>query len=481
MKKLILSVAVACGTLFSYAQTQPDRVVIYKQGFNPQSILAERVDSIAFMQIEGKIEVAVTAGEYSYDESTEQGEVPVTIIRGEGCAAFQCMIARADQVDAITDESQLAASIEQQAGDLYWQDYTEAEGAVFNGLELLDGYDYYVLCLAYDNWGTPCSVSKAKFNVPKIPLQGDPQVEVTFSDVTYKSFKATLTPNADVSSFGYIYAWKGQIELQSAMFGGVEGYLNGMFAAKSETEVVINGDCNYYEPGSEWEVGTLAKDADGRYDKAVISTVQTAFRGDGTTTPDVDVKVGDYFMSEWWDDAAQGNVEKPTLHIDFTPNAGANCFRYACFMKDGETGYAADPEGCIAYVTQDMDPNGWATSYWYNIDPSWDEFQIDPNTTVVIVAVPKANDGTWGEPVVVEYTTPAEAAPAEEATAAKAAATAAKGLAMPATKSVKAQSTVTFQRQFQNGGRLQTLPVMMKPVKKAASTGKTIKVVDLSK
>ena len=187
MKKLILSVAVACGTLFSYAQTQPDRVVIYKQGFDPQSILAERVDSIAFMQIEGKIEVAVTAGEYSYDESTEQGEVPVTIIRGEGCAAFQCMVARADQVDAITDESQLAASIEQQAGDLYWQDFTE--GAVFNELELLDGYDYYVLCLAYDNWGTPCSVSKAKFNVPKIPLQGDPQVEVTFSDITDRSFK----------------------------------------------------------------------------------------------------------------------------------------------------------------------------------------------------------------------------------------------------------------------------------------------------
>ena len=283
MKKLILTAAVACGTLFSYAQTQPDRVVIYKQGFDPQSILAERVDSIAFMQIEGKIEVAVTAGEYSYDESTKQGEVPVTIIRGEGCAAFQCMVARADQVDAITNESQLAAIIEQQAGGLYWQDFTE--GAVFNELELLDGYDYYVLCLAYDNWGTPCSVSKAKFNVPKIPLIGDPQVEVAFTDITDKSFKATLTPNADVSSFGYIYAWKGQIALQSAPFGGVEGYLNGMFAAKSETEVVINGDCNYYEPGSEWEVGTLAKDADGRYDKAVISTVQTAFTATAPPRP----------------------------------------------------------------------------------------------------------------------------------------------------------------------------------------------------
>lgn len=474
MKKLILTAAVACGTLFSYAQTQPDRVVIYKQGFDPQSILAERVDSIAFMQIEGKIEVAVTAGEYSYDESTEQGEVPVTIIRGEGCAAFQCMIARADQVDAITDESQLAAIIEQQAGDLYWQDYTEAEGAVFNELELLDGYDYYVLCLAYDNWGTPCSVSKAKFNVPKIPLQGDPQVEVTFSDITDRSFKATLTPNADVSSFGYIYAWKGQIALQSAMFGGVEGYLNGMFAAKSETEVVINGDCNYYEPGSEWEVGTLAKDADGRYDKAILHTVKTALHGDGTTTPDVEIKVGNYFMSEWWDENAQANVDKPTLHVDFTPNAGANCFRYSVWTKDVYDQYS---EECIESVATDMDPNSWATSYYYNIDPCWDEFQLEPNTAIVIVAVPKANDGTWGEPVIVEYTTPAEVGPAEETPAA----TAAKGLAMPATKSAKAESTVNFQRQFQNGGRMQTLPFMMQPVKKAVSTGKTIKVVDLSK
>ena len=471
MKKLILSVAVACGTLFSYAQTQPDRVVIYKQGFNPQSILAERVDSISFMQREGKVEVAITVGDYVYDEATKEGAVSLTLTRSEGCQAFQCMIARADQVDAIESEGVLAATIEQQGGDLYWQDYTE--GAKFDGLTLLDGYDYYVLCLAYDNWGTPCSVSKAKFNVPKIPLQGDPQVEVTFSDITDKSFKATLTPNADVSSFGYIYAWKGQIELQSAMFGGVEGYLNGMFAAKSETEVVINGDCNYYEPGSEWEVGTLAKDADGRYDKAVLHTVKTAFHGDGTTTPDVDVKVGDYFMADWYDDMGQ-IVQLPTLHVDFTPNAGANCFRYSAWTKDV---YDTDPEGCIESVATDMDPNGWATSYWYNIDPSWDEFQLDPNTTVVIVAVPKANDGTWGEPVVVEYTTPAEAAPAEETPAA----TAAKGLAMPATKSVKAESTVNFQRQFQNGGRLQTLPFMMQPVKKAVSTGKTIKVVDLSK
>lgn len=471
MKKLILTAAVACGTLFSYAQTQPDRVVIYKQGFNPQSILAERIDSISFMQREGKVEVAITVGDYVYDEATKEGAVSLTLTRSEGCQAFQCMIARADQVDAIESEGVLAATIEQQGGDLYWQDYTE--GAKFDGLTLLDGYDYYVLCLAYDTWGTPCSVTKAKFNVPKIPLIGDPQVEVTFSDITDKSFKATLTPNADVSSFGYIYAWKGQIELQSAMFGGVEGYLNGMFAAKSETEVVINGDCNYYEPGSEWEVGTLAKDADGRYDKAVLHTVKTAFHGDGTTTPDVDVKVGDYFMADWYDDMGQ-IVQLPTLHVDFTPNAGANCFRYSAWTKDV---YDTDPEGCIESVATDMDPNGWATSYWYNIDPSWDEFQLDPNTTVVIVAVPKANDGTWGEPVVVEYTTPAEAAPAEETPAA----TAAKGLAMPATKSVKAESTVNFQRQFQNGGRLQTLPFMMQPVKKAVSTGKTIKVVDLSK
>lgn len=471
MKKLILTAAVACGTLFSYAQTQPDRVVIYKQGFNPQSILAERVDSIAFMQIEGKIEVAVTAGEYSYDESTEQGEVPVTIIRGEGCAAFQCMVARADQVDAITDESQLAASIEQQAGDLYWQDFTE--GAVFNELELLDGYDYYVLCLAYDNWGTPCSVSKAKFNVPKIPLQGDPQVEVTFSDITDRSFNATLTPNADVSSFSFLYAWKGQIELQSAMMGGVEGYLNSFFAASSETEYTIEADCNYYEPGNEWEIAILPKDADGRYDKAVFHYTQTAFHGDGTTTPDVDVNTGDYYMSQWNDDMGQP-VQLPTLRVNFTPNAGANCYRYSVWTKDV---YDQAPEECIASVATDMDPNSWATSYYYNIDPISDEFQVDPNTTIVIVAVPKANDGTWGEPVIVEYTTPAEAAPAEEAPAA----TAAKGLAMPAAKSVKAASTVNFQRQFQNGGRMQTLPFMMQPVKKAVSTGKTIKVVDLSK
>ena len=373
--------------------------------------------------------------------------------------------------DAITDESQLAASIEQQAGDLYWQDFTE--GAVFNELELLDGYDYYVLCLAYDNWGTPCSVSKAKFNVPKIPLQGDPQVEVTFSDITDRSFNATLTPNADVSSFSFLYAWKGQIELQSAMMGGVEGYLNSFFAASSETEYTIEADCNYYEPGNEWEIAILPKDADGRYDKAVFHYTQTAFHGDGTTTPDVDVNTGDYYMSQWNDDMGQP-VQLPTLRVNFTPNAGANCYRYSVWTKDV---YDQAPEECIASVATDMDPNSWATSYYYNIDPISDEFQVDPNTTIVIVAVPKANDGTWGEPVVVEYTTPAEAAPAEEAPAA----TAAKGLAMPAAKSVKAASTVNFQRQFQNGGRMQTLPFMMQPVKKAVSTGKTIKVVDLSK
>lgn len=474
MKKLILTAAVACSAIFSYAQTGQDRVVIYKQGFStPQCVRADRIDSISFMKIEGDVSVDLKVGDYVYDAESKTGTLYLSATRSANCAGFQCEIVTAEQFDAYTEGEQ-AGIIEENGGDLYYEDFPE--GSTFNGISVPDGEDYYVVALAYDNWGTPCTVTKAKFTVPKIPLVGSPKVDATFSDITYKGFKVTITPNEDVSSFGYLYAWKGQLALQSGMMGGLENYLNSFFAASSTKEVTFNGDANYYEPGTEWELAVLPKDVEGRYDTVQWFYTKTAPYGDGVTTPSLDITTPKYYMSQWTGDNGLP-VNKATLRVEFTPNSGCNCYRYGVWYK---ADFDKDSEAIIASLATDMDPNSWATSYYYNIEPSYDEFAIEPNTDIVIVAVPKAADKTWGEPVVINYTTPASADPASTS-AVKSAKTC--GIAAPASKSIKAQSIANMQRA-NNSGRATTLPFVMRPVQKSvkgATSGRTLKVLDLSK
>ena len=475
MKKLILTLAVACGALFTQAQTDEHRVLLYKNhSTTPVVQLASRVDSIAFQKIEGPLAaVDVTVGEYYYNEEKEWGELPLTITRNESCVAFQCGVYSANQVDALADDSELAGAVEQTAGDLYWQDYPA--GTVFDQINMPDGADYYVVCLAYDQWSTPCSITKVKFTIPKRPLVGDPKVEATFTNVTDRAFDVTLTPNADCLSYGYLGAWKGQVELQSAMMGGVEGYLSSFFAATGTAEQTIHYDWNYYEPGTEFEVAVLPKDADGRYDGVQWFYQKTLPHGDGVTPAQVDVTIGDYFDSDWMDENGE-TAKLPTLHVDFTPNAGANCYRYSAWTKDV---YEQNPEACIESVATDMDPTQWAITYFYNIDPAYDEFQLDPNTDVVIVAIAKNNDGTWGEPNIVEYTTPAQTTTGGTATS-----QAQPGIAaQTAAKALSAQSTVKLQRANRSNGQAQTLPFIVRPVQKTgkSSTAPTLKLLNLDK
>lgn len=474
MKKLILTAAVACGAIFSYAQTESKRVAIYKQGYyTPQCMLAERIDSIVFMKAESNVSVTLEVGDYVYDEESETGTLYMSATRSENCTAFQCTIVDAEQFDAYTEGEQ-AGLLEQNGGELYYEDF--GEGSAFNNIDVPDGKDYYVVALAYDNWGTPCSVTKAKFTVPKIPLVGEPKVDVTFSDITYKSFKATITPNKDASSFGYLYAWKGQLLLQSEMMGGIENYLNSFIAASSKTEVSLTGDANYYEPGTEWEIGVLPKDVNNRYDGVQWFYTKTAYYGDGVTTPSVEITTPKYYMSKWTNEVGLP-VYKPTLRVEITPNKGSNCYRFATWYK---ADYEKDPEGCIASLATDMDPNSWATSYYYNIEPSYDEYAIDPNTEIVIVAVPKATDGTWGEPVVLNYTTPEKADPAEESAKVDVRSNAVSGISAPVNKGVKSLSLTKMLSA--NNGRAATLPFAIRPVQKAQNgASRTLKVIDLNK
>ena len=154
---------------------------------------------------------------------------------------------------------------------------------------------------------------------------------------------------------------------------------------------------NDLEPNKEYEVYVLSCDANEKDANLQIFYGATKKMG-GSGDAYVDIKVSAYKYAEW------DNVMKPSLFIDYTPNDQTGAYRIGVQYA---TNYDKDPEGYKEDLCQDPE---MAVAHWFMYGPITTDYQIDPNTEVVIMAAGKNADGKWGKVNTMRYTTSANVA-----------------------------------------------------------------------
>lgn len=397
MKKFFtICMMLIAGIAVSFAQNNPERVIITTTTGQTIGTLADRVVDISFPSIEGRV-----ACDPEIVSVSDDGIPTVNLTRTEDCQAFKfTVISDADKMWYAGDR--MVEYIDKYGSQAYAQDFT---GAQINGVETKPGVKYWVVTLGYDIYNIPCTVAEAEFTAPTVGLVGNPQVTTTVTGSTTDSFTLHFEPNADCSGYYFVAGETGSLESQYQMFAAWMGFtcMEDMIAAWG-IKYDEAKDYTYKDmaPGTEYEVFVLPLDVNGTYGQYQITIANTStLGGDGEAR--VDVTLGAYEITDgWWDNEAQDYVSKPSQMLTFTPNDQTAAYRYAVVKKSN---YDEDPEGWQAEVAQENNPV-MPYANWFQYEELTTDFQIDPETEYVVITAGKNALGEWGTIDVRNYTTP---------------------------------------------------------------------------
>lgn len=385
MKKILSFMAMIVVVVCTLVARDNNRLIVYPTVGQAIPYVSSRIDSLVFTTIEGRVETKVEV----FSVTTTSLEVSFTM--SEACSSYKFAIVPRLWNDGAL-ESALAAvsyinSLNEQA---YYENFDHGE---MTGIELTPGVDYVIMTLSYDKLGTPCDVLRAPFTVPATPLKGNPQVTYKVENVGHHDFTITFDPNADVDGYATVAGEKGttidMIKQTAMMFGfsciGDAIKRWGIEETSKETKTWDKMDA-----GVEYEVLIQAWDENGTY--APIQTVELKTEPYGTAEQaNVNITVGKYVLAEW------GEEMLPSQFIKFTPDANTNgyyigVYLAAQFNKYGQDeivkGILEDPTARIFYGEMETD------------------FQINPNSEVVAIAIPKNAAGENGSIAVKRFTTP---------------------------------------------------------------------------
>lgn len=136
---------------------------IHTKDIGTVSLRADVVDSISFERVEGDVSVALEATRL--EDELHRGRVGAVLRThmSEACACYRVLVYDSSQDDYWTDSRCL-----QLYGGLDTEVYSSnMDGVVvwFDGLAEY-GHTYRVVAVAYDRYGTPCSVARASFDTP---------------------------------------------------------------------------------------------------------------------------------------------------------------------------------------------------------------------------------------------------------------------------------------------------------------------------
>lgn len=396
MKKIITMCLMALVSLSALAQTQPNRMLVVNNHGQYKGYLVERVDSVVFKTIEGRVAADVTFKKF---ESKADGDViTVSVKRTQDCKTFRLTVLPKNLADKIGNDETAENYFERTGGTLYGEDFDNGE---IRGFEqpFPANADYTVLTLGYDEYGIACSMSKANFKTPAKPLVGNPHVEGVTNNVGTDRFTMTFTPNGDVGGYAYCVFPKGTATQQFEQFGPMMGYatfgdmIRGFCQNSYSTE--HTNEWTSMEPGKEYEVVVQAWDKENTDAEPQYFYVTTkSLGGDGVATVSIEIK-------EFSSNGQGGYVQR----VIYTPNDQAALHRDMIIVKSAFEGPEWGDEGVKKYLKDDNNP-----------DPQWNQYGVDdaywnadPSTTYLACSMARNAKGEWGELVKKEFTTPASA------------------------------------------------------------------------
>ncbi|EJX04601.1 fibronectin type III domain protein [gut metagenome] len=363
-------------------------MVVYEANGLTTSYLSERVDSVKFLQIEGQATADVEILKVGADTLT------LSVTRNGICQAYKLAILPKVKADAIGKDVTMAGYMHLNGGNFYYQDF---EQGVVPLEELKPSSEYVVVTLAYDPYGTPCSVCRAPFTTQAKPLAGNPKMEYKVDSVGQYGFTLTFTPNEDIGGYAVVAGEKGIVQSQYKQFGPMMGVSNFSELIKSwgiPSDTARSVTWKNFAPNTDYEVFLQAWDTLGVFLPCDTIPVRTKMKG-GTGEAFVTTELGEYKNTMW------DGVLKPSQFITFTPNDQTNCYRLGVVL---DSLYQQDPEGHQGALPQDPP---FPIEHWFWYEPMTTDFQIEPSTKFVVMTVAKNGENKWGKVKVETYETPA--------------------------------------------------------------------------
>ena len=326
MKKTFLSlIAFLVGMVSLFAQTNPNRVLLTDKTGNTTGFLAERLDSIWFARVEGRIAAEIEYLGFTQGDGTTPDKVQVAITRTSGCEAFRIDCLLKSRADLMGTEAALAAYLDQSGSEYYWQDFT---GADLSGYEFTPDVEYSIVTVGYDKYGIACGVERVDFRTPKKPLVGDCTITYDVTEKTKDAVTISFTPASGVAGYAACMFNAGQAEEQFEQMGAMFGFTTlgdyvkafGFNGTEAQTFTWTSND-----PGTDYEIYVQAWDVNGTYADMLVIPVTTDKIG-GTGVAEMTIEIGAF-----QGDAINGYYQIVT----YTPNEHTSMHRDIIIEKEG--------------------------------------------------------------------------------------------------------------------------------------------------
>ncbi|MDE7496502.1 MAG: hypothetical protein K2M67_06610 [Muribaculaceae bacterium] len=392
MRNILLSAALLLGSFVVGAQgSDPNRLLVVSPDESFKSFMIGRVEAIEFREMEN-----------AYTE-LQLGAINGSTMEVSATMSPTCSSYLLDVMPAVlarqfqSNPAGLFSYLNQSGAGSYNENFSKG---TLSGLDdLKSNTEYAVVTASYDQLGTECDVRMAFFTTPKANINGAPSVECKLLNATQSTLTFAFTPNKDVNGYYMVLGDKGTLQEQYEQFAGMFGFANvgdmvkawGAYVAHDEYEEHTWKDL---EPNKEYEVYVLSCDANENDANLQIFYGSTAKMG-GSGDAFVNIKVDGYRYANW------DNEQKPSLFISYSPNDQTGAYRISVQYA---TNYDQDPEGYNEDLCQDPPA---AMAHWFQYGNITTDYQINPNTEVVIMAAGKNADGKWGKVNTMRYTTPA--------------------------------------------------------------------------
>ncbi len=401
MKKLYFTIVFALLALVGNAQTNPNRVLVRDVNGAMTGYLAERIDSIFFGKVEGKVVAEITFD--SFTKTDEGAEIQCKVKNSPACKGFKLACVATNVAKNMTTEAQKANYIDKYGTPVMYDDFSNGAKVTIPSADqkFVDDSEYTLMTLGFDEYGIGCGVSEVTFKTPKAALAGKPTVTAEVSEVTTTSFKITVTPNEDC--YGY-YACAFDVAS-----GGILGTFNtmGSFFGFANVGDMIKGwgqiehsgvetiEWKNQEPGSEYEVAIVPVDMNGNLGDYIIVKVKTVGAGgDGAALVSTEVPAEEFYKY-----TAEDQTIQYVQRVIFTPNDQTNIYRDGLVEADE---YDKDPQFYNDIVlfpeqtTIDTNHTGVDSFLW----------NVKASTRYYAISVGQNNKGEWGEICKFEFTTP---------------------------------------------------------------------------
>lgn len=380
----------------------PNRIIVDKGNFNYQGFVIDRVENIHFVHVDGPVAAYIDIEEVAYDH------LSVSISRSDACQNYLLCVMPYPIASLLTDDALMANYVADtnRSGAITLSE--NFDRGTLSGIELNPGSDYMLVTVGLDSYGVPSDVERAEFSTPRLPVSGNPEVQLTFTNITQRTATFTATPNGDCSTYYYVLFGKGEMEAQYQQFASMFGFSSrGEMIMKwgSEHSGVTEYTYKDIEPNTDYEIYVQPLDKDGHMGDLQCFGFTTSGMG-GSGAAYVEIQLGDYRLTDW------GSGDKPEMlpsqFVKFIPNDQSAKYRFGVYLAKT---YDENPEA----VKQDVcsEPPMPNMANWFFFEPMETDYQINPDTEAVVLAAAKNIDGEWGEINIIRFTTPHEAAPAK--------------------------------------------------------------------